>query len=416
MNRVIKTLLYAAITFFTIYVASYIVQYGLMMLMCVILIAVGSLLFIHVDGASAREVLWSMSRRERQLFHAKNLQFFSVIPLPDRSSQPIQDGANTPRFRPWNEWQWRKLADSASEQWSRDTAVGKPFVREVDNCLVRSGWPAVEEVERCDNTIVLSVRGLWAGLAARINPVLNAFLNRYVKCWNRSLMFCGIRLSAYGLPYPCVAIDFPTADVATLNFGQKDDFLVLSYIYEKVRQTYPKAKIIIVSVCLGGLRVLNWLNRNPNPENLIGVVLESPLPSVKHLLQGFLGSWYSNDLYNTFCLVVPNYRPELEGEYSFLRDIKRRDGKIPNEQICRVPIFIGIIETDPFSNRSHLPLFCGRFPNLTVFSTDEREAGEHKISHGKLYRLPSFQLAAQTFITAIQLAHSIKPHSKHIDA
>ena len=375
----------------------------------------------------ARQTVVNVTKRS-SIAPCKKLPVFSVIPMAqpaddhrqvDESDVHTESAMATetekwrPMFRPWNEWKWRKLAESTGEQLSQHIASGKLFVRQVDNCIVRNGWPTAEEVERCDNTIVLSVRGLWAGLAARINPVLNAFLNRYVKCWNRSLMYCGIRLAAYGMCLPCVSLDFPTADVATLNFGQKDDCLVFDFIYNRVRKAYPKAKIILLSVCLGGLRVLNWLSRNPNPENVIGVILESPLPSVKHLLKGFLGSWYSQDLYNTFCMVVPNFRPELEEQYNFIREMKRcDDGKVLPSEVCRVPIFIGIIETDPFSNKSHLPLFCGRFPNLTVFSTDERESGEHRISHGKLYRLGSYQRAAQTFISAIQIAHQSKPSTK----
>jgi hypothetical protein len=446
MHRVWKGLLYAAITFFTLYLVSHIVQYGLMMLMCVILIAVGSLLWIHVEGASSRETLWSMTRRQRQLFHAKNLRFFTVVPLPVPASNEQINPPSKPSadkrdgewaeeqapggssFRAWNEWRWRKLADSTGEQLSQDTAAGKEFVREVDNYVVRNSWPTAEEVAKCDNTIVLSVRGLWAGLAARINPVLNAFLNRFVKCWNRSLMYCGIRLSAYGLPYPCVTLDFPTADVATLNFGQKDDCLVMSYVYDLVRKKYPEAKIILLSVCLGGLRILNWLRRNPNPENVIGVVLESPLPSVRHLLRGFLGHYYNDDFYHTFCLIVPNFRPEIDDQYCFCRkpnhnqhcstaqdrttsqretESKGKSGGADGT-ICKLPVFVGMIETDPFSNPSHLPLFCDAFPNLTVFTTNEREHGRHSISHGKLYRLPAYRAAAQTFIAAIQFQHASK--------
>lgn len=405
-QKVVATLVYGAVVFGTLYLFTKIAQYGLMILMCTILIIVGSLLWIHCDGASAREALWSMTRRDRQQFHAKRLPAFSVIPTKRATS-------NFPEFIGWREGEWRKLADATGEQLSKDIAAGKLFVRNLDDYTVRSGWPTVEEVERCDNTIVLSVRGLWAGLAARINPVLNAFLNRFVKCWNRSLMYCGIRLSAYGLPYPAVSLDFPTADVATLNFGQKDDCLVMSYVYDLVRKTYPKAKIILLSVCLGGLRILNWLSRNPNPLNVIGVVLESPLPSVRHLLKGFLHSYFNEDLYNTFCLIVPNFRPELEDQYSFFRKLKQR-GPSPSTkegmdaQISRIPMFLGFIDSDTFSNKSHLPLFCDRFPNLTVFNADERTSEEHGISHGKLYRLPAYRTAVQAFVAAIRSSHPQK--------
>lgn len=325
------------------------------------------------------------------MFHARNLPAFSVIPKESDSFH----------FREWKEAQWKQLAETTGDQLSKDIAGGRVFHRTLDDYTVRSGWPTPKEVEQCDNTIVLSVRGLWAGLASRINPVFNAFLNKYVKCWNRSLMYCGIRLSSYGLPYPAVSLDFPTADVATLNFGQKDDCLVMSYVYELVRKTYPNAKIILLAVCLGGLRILNWLSRNPNPPNVIGVVLESPLPSVRHLLRGFLHGFFNEDLFQTFCLIVPNFRPELEEQYSFFRKLKSRGASKEGEQVCRIPVYIGLMDSDPFSNQTHLPLFCDRFPNLTVFNADEQTASEHNISHGKLFRLPAFRAAAQAFIAAI---------------
>jgi len=402
MHRFLKTVLTAAIVFFTLYLCSYIVQYGIMILMCVILLVMGSLMYVHIEGASSREVLWSLSRRQRQLFHAKNVPYFSVVPI--NNSVPVEDDLQgVPKFRPWNEWRWRKLCETTGEKMSKEIYAGREYVKEVDNYLVRSGWPTNEEVDRCDNTIVLTVRESWAGLAARVNPVLNACLNKYLKCWNRSLVWTTVRLSSYGLPYPAVSIDFPTADVATLNFGQKDDCLVMSYIYDQVRRTYPKAKIILLSVCLGGLRILNWLSRNPNPANLVGVVLESPLPSVRHLIQGFLGSYFNDDLYQTFCMIVPNFRPELDSQYSFLRPLSVRGDAHDTMQICQIPIFIGMIDSDTFSNRAHLPLFIHRFPNLSVFHTNDET-----LTHGKLYRLPEYRAAVQTFLTVLQQQPNIQ--------
>lgn len=417
----LKGLLYGALIFTTLYLGSCVMFYGLMMILCLILILLCTLLMLYLEGIQYREALWSMTRQDRQLLHAKNLNYFTVIPpLP---------AVGPPQFRVWNESQWRKLAEGQSEQMSAEMSLGKEFTRLVDGCVVRAKqWPTSQEVLARDNTIVINVRGLWAGLVARVNPMLNAFINRYVKCWNRQLLYASIRLASYGLPYPVVTIDFPTADTATINFGQKDDCLVMSYIYEHVRRTYPKAKIILQSVCLGGLRILNWLARNPTAENLIGVVLESPLPSLRHLMRGFLGSCYSESLYRTFCLVVPNFRPELEHKYSFFQPTTATatttsstamaprtsaaddvDDEVRDDQVCKVPVFVGLIESDPFSNKSHLPLFVDRFPNLTVFATDEQQEpeGHHKISHGKLYRLPAYRAAVHSFITAIQ---HLQPH------
>lgn len=397
MNGIVKLLLYAGLTFLTLYLGSYIMAYGIMMLLCCIALLVGSLLCVRIEATASRDALCSMTRRQRQLFHAQNLAFFSVIP------PPVNDGGShsSSFFRPWREQRWRKTAESKSEEMSECIANGQEFTTVIDGCTVKGGqWPSAEEVERCDNTIVLSVRGLWAGLAARINPVLNAFLNRYVKCWNRQLLYASIRLASYGFPYPVVTIDFPTGDPATLNFGQKDDCLVMSYIYEHVRTSYPKAKIILQSVCLGGLRILNWLARNPAPKNVIGVVLESPLPSVRHLLRGFLGSHFSEWWYRAFCSLLPNFRPELDGQYSFFQP---RGSKAAD--LSKVPIFVGLIENDAFSNKGHLPLFADRFSNLTVFTTTADQSN-HNITHGKLYRLPSYRAAVHTFVHALQREHA----------
>lgn len=406
MRKVIKTVAYLGVTLLTLCMCGFIFQYGLMILMCVILIVVGSLLWIHIEGAYSREALWSMNKEQRQQFHANNLPFFSIVP----KEQKISATKSTTEFFEWNEREWRVVAEGISDRLTKDVSVKRDFHFEVDHYAVHSGWPTPDEVAKCDNTIVLSVRHSWAGLASRVNPVLNTVLNKFVKCWNRNLLYCGIRVSSYGLPYPMVILDFPTADVATLNFGQKDDCLMMDWVYKQVRTSYPTAKIILLSVCLGGLRILNWLSRHPAPENIVGVVLESPLPSVEHLLRGFLGNYFNQDLYHTFCMIVPNFRPELENQYSFFRKLKEKRKNEPGDdvtadrrEVCNIPVFLGMLEYDPFSNKSHLPLFGERFSNLTAFTSAEQYAGNHDISHGKLYRLSSYRAAVQRFIQAIQL-------------
>lgn len=374
-----------------LYLGTYIIQYGIIMFMCLILLVfgaflLGSLLYTYIDGLFNCARLWSLTREQRQMHHAKNLPVYSIIPLnPEKG------------FRRWNEFQWRGLANSTGDLLSESIKRKEMFVRQVDDCIVRSGWPTLEEVERADNTIVLTVRDNWAGLAARINPVLNTFLNRILHCWNRSLVYTSIRFSSYGLPFPVVCTDFPTADVATLNFGQKDDCLLMSYVYERVRQTYPKAKIILLSICLGGLRILNWLSRNPNPENVIGVVLESPLASLKHMMIGSLGRWAAETLYSLFCLHVPNFRPELETQYSYFRPFED-DKDLPKDRICQIPLMVGVLNSDPYSNQSHIPLLNARFRNLTVFASLATHHGAKRLVHGMLYKVPEYTLAVQKFL------------------
>lgn len=416
-RRILNMCLVLMISVFTMYVASYMVQYGVLLLFCLVLVIFGSLLYVHIEGAASRMVLWSLSRKDRQMYHAEHIPYFSLIPTNQfssttthasstttNSSSTITNASSTtiPTAHQWNEWRWRALCKRTGNTLDKAILSNRPFLAEVDQVLVRSGWPTLDEVQRGGNTIVLTVRGLWAGLAARINPVLNAFLNRYVKCWNRSLIWMVVRQTAYGLPYPTVSVDFPTADVATLNFGQKDDCLVMDYLYAQMRERYPSAKIILQSVCLGSLRILNWLSRHPNPPQLAGVVLESPLPSVKHLLRGFLGSYFNDDLYNTFCLIVPNFRPELDDQYSFLRPLKRRDND--QSEVSRVPLLIGMISNDPFSNPTHLHHFHERFPNLFTYLTPSVHHENEEISHGKLYRLPAWRAVVQTFLRARVLA------------
>jgi len=391
----IKVVGHVGLIALTLYAATYIVQYGLLMLICLILLIlgallVGSLLYVYMDGANGTARLWSLSREQRQLYHAQNLPIYSLIPIAPEAG-----------FREWNEYQWRELADTTGDELSRCIKEKRAFLTQVDGCLVRNGWPSVEEVERCDNTIVLTIRDNWAGLAARVNPVLNAFLNRFLKCWNRSLIRTSIRFSSYGMPYPVVSMDFPTADVSTLNFGQKDDCLLMSYVYERVREMYPKAKIILLSICLGGLRILNWLSRNPNPENVAAVVLESPLASLRHMMIGSVGKWATDAVYRLFCMHVPNFRPELENEYSYFRDLKPSDNEHPNDQICNVPLFVGILESDPYSNRTHLPLLRKRFPKLTIFASEQTVLEEKQLLHGMLYKLPEYRLAVRNFLSSL---------------
>src|SRR4051812_37397789 len=115
MYRFLKTLLWIAIPFFTFYVCSNILRYASLFLMCIVLLVVGSLLYVHIEGASSREALWSMSRKQRQLFHAKNVPYFSVIPLTRerRHQGAVTDAArdislrDNLNWRPWNESRWR---------------------------------------------------------------------------------------------------------------------------------------------------------------------------------------------------------------------------------------------------------------------------------------------------------------------
>jgi hypothetical protein len=375
-----RALVYGAVAACALYLCSKIVWYALWMLLCIVLLIMGALLVVHVDGHLERAHMMSLSKPQRRLEYAKKLYLFSICPTKERIKDPHQ-------FGEWSEDKWKGVA----KELHHDIRLRRMYLHEVEGYVVHSGLPSREEVERANNTVVINLRGHWSGLFARLSPTLNTALNRYLKCWNRDVGWMVSRLSSYNLPYPAICVDLPTADVAGLNFGQRDDGLILEYVYDLVHRTYPKAKIVIVSVCLGGLRVLNHISRYPNLPNLSAVIIESPLPSVRHLLSGMLG-YDSEDLYRTFCLIVPGFRPELECQYSFFRPLLR------NESPCNIPIFLGMLESDPFSNSSHLPLFKPRFTNVTVFTTTETKHAGKTVGHGQLFRLPSYQTAVSQFL------------------
>lgn len=394
-RSIIKLILGLTIFAFTCYVLSHMFQYFVLLCVCLLLIIVISLLAVHIDGYTERVNLSLMTIPERQSYHAQRLYFFTMSPTNHDTVKQIEN-----QNWKWLEWKFKQLI---ATKLSNDIPNRQPFIYHVNGFTVHDGLPSMNEVEQFNDTIVLHVRDNWSGLFSRINPWLNTFLNRFLGGWNLGTEWMIARLSRYSIPYPTVCIDLPTADVANLNFGQKDDCLMLDYCFQLIRQKYPGKRILIVSVCLGALRVLNWLTRLSSPDlHLIsGVVLESPLPSVKHLLMGSLQRYYTEELYQTFCLIVPHFRAELEEHYSFFRPFNLKQEQAHK---INIPIFIGLLTHDPFCNSTHAPLFVERFSNITFFisSVKVNEEDGHKLKHGKLFRLPEFQEAVHNFLNKIK--------------
>jgi hypothetical protein len=413
VRRWLRPLMQLSVLLLLGYGCTLVVRHGLVMVMSLILVVflalvLGSLLHLYMDGAKNCARLWSLTREQRQLYHAKNLPVYSIVPIvkpvpstpADAPPGPPAVAAASWGQREWREFEWREFAETSGEELAESIRRRSAFSREVDGCLVQSGLPTLDDVERGGNVVVLTIRDNWSSLAARLNPVVSVLLSRVLSCcWSRSHAYTSVRYSAFGLPFPVVCVEFPTTDTASLNFGQKDDCLLLSYLHERIHVAYPKAKIVLMSTCLGGLRILNWLSRNPCPEAVVAVVLESPLASMKHMLVGLVGQPLADMTYSTFCLHVPNFRPELENQYSFWRELPddSADGSSKNA-VCKVPLLVGIIDTDPYCNRSHLSLLERRFPNLQVFVNEKGAECDGPVPHGALYKLAPYRTAVADFL------------------
>jgi hypothetical protein len=201
----------------------------------------------------------------------------------------------------------------------------------------------------------------------------------------------------------------PTDDVASLNFGQKDDAIILSYVFETLCKQYPFAKIMLYAECLGGLRVMNWLGGYQNRlDQLVGLILESPLPSIEHMLSCTRNERFNRLIYQAFCLLIPNFNAQLD-RYNCYKT--RRAQQFPN-----VPLLVGVLTNDWLSGPAQLPLWTARFTTTLAALIDPTETPRH-MTHGHLFRSPSFQQRIHTFYNKYTpQSHAFHHTTKELEA
>ena len=273
------------------------------------------------------------------------------------------------------------------------TDKGASFHFVVDGYAVHSGLPTADELRLADNTILIYSGGSWAGLTPSY-PRLNQLFN-VCSCTTTSQL--SIRAAQnLRLPMCIVGFDAPTSKLDMLNIGQADDSAILSHVYDTVHSAHPKARIILGGDCLGSLRLLNWLATRPSLPALRAIVLESPLPSLRHFLNSLTPFRWINSVCNqALCVILPNYFPELEAFYAFSAHAK---SAFPD-----VPTFIGVLEHDAVSHPNDLPVFRARLHQVETFvaqDTDAR-AKTRTLSHGQIVKAPTYQNAVRQFLARL---------------
>lgn len=362
-------------------------------LACFLLLLVGVVIgmAVIVDAQVShayRQAAWTLAERRQEMYDA--IDFLTTTP----SCLTPPSGGGWPS-------DWRAVRRSVRSHTALSlSARPLPYHFVVDGHSVHSGLPTAEEVSRGHGTIVLYSGGSWAGIAPA-HPRLNNLLNI---CACASTAQLALRAAQHlRLPVPIVGFNYGTSSLDTLNIGQTDDSAMLSHVYKTVHKAHPTARLVLAGDCLGSLRLLNWLATRPELPQLHAIVLESPLPSLRHFLNVFTPFECCNQwLYEALVAIMPNYRPELETYQSF-----EAHGK---DAFPDVPTFIGMLSDDPISHPSDLPRFIERLHQVETFVAHDKDAAGRPVFHGQIVKLPGYQHAARAFLARLQLLDSpIKP-------
>lgn len=339
--------------------------------LCVLGAYVFRYLLLFVIGLCALVVCWfvysvvgarlksdeinSLTAADKKAHYTDSLHFYSILPASFVTSFPRPIGA----------------PKGLASRLSHHLQFGDPYRYETAGLVVHSGLPDISATY--DGPLTLHVHSAWSGLFPQ-SVGLNHFIHTqmgFTNCFQSSLD----RAKALNTDHPFVSFYMPTGEVFNLNFGQKDDALVLSHAYDTIAKRFPKARIVVYADCLGGLRLMNWLG--PDLPNLAGIVLESPLLSVEHMLSLTKSKRANRWLYRMFCLLVPNFNAELD-RYS------RYELK-PAQQFPDVPVLVAVGQNHWMSGPTHLPSWTSRFPNSQTVVVEE------KVKCGELHLAHSFQ-------------------------
>ncbi len=372
-------------------IAGMLLRYAVLAMFLFLLLAVvlGAAVVVDAQVSHAyRQATWTLAERRQEMHDA--IDFLTTTPscLPAPA-----DGWPTDWRAVRRNVRAAHTTQQANPAGTNDLG-GFHFV--VDGYSVHGGLPTPAEVERGHNTILLYSGGSWAGIAPsypRINNLINF-------CACSSTAQISLRGAQYlRLPFPVVGFNYGTSNLDTLNIGQTDDSAMIGHVYQTVARAHPTARIILAGDCLGSLRLLNWLATRPEVPRLHALVLESPLPSLRHFLNVFTPWDRANELfYKARVAIMPNYRPELETYQSFMAH--------GPEVFPNVPTFIGVLQDDPISHPRDLPKFQARLRQVHTFVADDKDTAGRPVFHGQLVKLASYQHAARNFINTLNLTSS----------
>lgn len=272
----------------------------------------------------------------------------------------------------------------------------EPFRCRFRSLIFSTGLPSKEEpLQQEGGLVVVHVSGAWRGLFPDFE-----FLNRRLSGHAMPVRDMVSRFTFLDLPWPVVSFTFPTDAVSALNFGGKDDQLVLSEAFENICEHFsPETRFLFSADCLGGLRLLNWITNNKNINNknycdrIAGVVLEGPLPSMDRICRPFASPAVNDLISSLFGFALPNFQPREE------------NGK---RLCCLWPAVVAMLEEDGLCGARDLPWVEEAFSKLAaalVVPSGAKSAQGRTITHGYAYRWPPFRQTLLTF------AHQLKKNS-----
>jgi hypothetical protein len=376
--------------------AAYVFRYLVLFLMGLCALVVCWFVYTVIGVRLKNDELNSMSAAEKRTYYAQDFHFFTV------RTSVASSISNREESREMEDLTTDDLTTKdISDDLLRHLHEGarREYNYKLGALVVHSGLPQLSPTY--DGSITFHVHSSWSGLfpqSPRLNAMINAqfgFYTAFQTTIDRAL--------AGAMTLPVVSFHMPTGEIASLNFGQKDDAMVLSYAYEALCERFPKAKIVIYAECLGGLRVMNWLGALPNDlstspmKQLKGLILESPLPSMEQMISVTRSRRINRWFYRIFCLLMPNFNAELD---RYNRYATRTAEQFPN-----IPMLVGVLKSDWISGPAHLPLWTSRFPSQRSIIIDDSpntsQTPRKLLRNGQLYRSMAFQIEARNFCTTV---------------
>lgn len=197
---------------------------------------------------------------------------------------------------------------------------------------------------------------------------------------------------------PCISFDYPE-DRRLFNFAQNFDTCCLETVYNEVIKQNPKARIILVGDCIGGLRALRFVAEK-NPTQVETLVLESPFTSFTSLtdriaqvyLKPYLVRFGAPLLRRFFTWYFPNYQASKD---NFMEQASNIEGK---------NIFIGHRKNDTHvsdESMKKLADMLGEKNNVYFYITDNKT-----YNHSRIMPLKKVQQTVNAFYKGLHYPHN----------
>lgn len=195
---------------------------------------------------------------------------------------------------------------------------------------------------------------------------------------------------------PVVTFDFKDERIF-FNFGQSFDQRCLQFVYDKVVEQNPHAKIILFGTCRGAKTIFECVARQPEHfKQVSAIVAESPFFSVRELTiqsgRKYIGILPTDFLGNyTFKKIFPNYNEKEDNLRAYVH-------QIPN-----IPLFV--------THRKHDQVISNR--QMNTFIRQLNRSGHDKIyfytttktcePHARMFHLPEVRYAFNAFLKECNL-------------